>query len=211
MSKIALSNHNCGLCGETTCELFQTKVNLEEKDINDCPFMEKETKEKPDNMQDNSYIVDEYDLHGNPFDFILKAVSGEHSARKIIRPFRPDLIEKLHITRGSIVMGRPMGAGCPVTHILLVYEVDELAGVLYTWAVGPKYSRNKSVLDIKAYNMIGFEGIAVNIKNEPKIGKGAAFLPGFCMLRLVHHGLVNKVLKTGEGILVRIEDIHIAR
>jgi len=31
------------------------------------------------------------------------------------------------------------------------------------------------------------------------------------MLRLTHYGLVNKVLNTSEGLVVRIEDIHIAK
>ena len=59
--------------------------------------------------------------------------------------------------------------------------------------------------------MVGFEGIAENIINHPKVGKAAGFMPNFCMLRLTHYGLVNKVLNTSEGLVVRIEDIHIAK
>ena len=44
----------------------------------------------------------------NPYDFILKAIGNEISARKIVRPFRPDLIEKLDIKKGDIVVGRPI-------------------------------------------------------------------------------------------------------
>ncbi len=203
-------NRNCGLCGEPTCESLREKVQRLEKFKSICPFYRKERAETQNHVIETDVVYEKCDMHGTEYDFVLKAVAGEQSARKIIRPFRPDLVEKLNIVPGSVVMGRPMGAGCPVTHVLQVYQVDILAGVLYTWAVGPRLSRNASVVDISAYNMVGFEGIAVNIQSAPKIGKAASFLPGFCMIRLVHHGLVNKIINTAEGILVRVEGIHIA-
>lgn len=195
-------DRNCGLCGNQSCEEFRNSIKKGLKKENDCPFY----------MQDRNttIIKDNTDTHGNKYDFILKAIGDEISARKIVRPFRPDLIEKLDIKKDDIVVGRPMGAGCPVTHVLKVYEVDNLAGLLYTWVVGPAYSRGKEVKDISAYAMIGFEGIAENIVSHPKVGLAAGFMPNFCMLRLTHYGLVNKVLNTSEGIVVRIEDIHIA-
>ena len=151
------------------------------------------------------------DVHGTAFDFLLKPAKNEISARKIIRPFRTDLIERLSISKGDVVIGRPMGAGCPVTHVLEVYEVDEMTGVLYTWSVGPRLSREGDVKDIKAYAMIGFEGVAANVVKEPMIGKTALFMPSFCMIRLTHYGLINTILDTADGMFVRIEDIHIAR
>lgn len=195
------TDRNCGLCGHKSCEEFRLSVASGESSSL-CPFFNLAT--------DTGDISDNLDTYENRYDFLLNPIGDEPSARKIIRPFRTDLIEKLKIVPGDIVVARPMGAGCPVTHVLLVYEVDELAGLLYTFVVGPKYSRNKEVKDIKAYNMIGFEGIATNIINMPKVGKTAGFMPGFCMLRLTHYGLCNKVLNTSEGLLVRIEDIHIA-
>ena len=197
-------DRNCGLCGQKSCEEFRKLLTEGNKLETDCPFHNKDR---------NKIHIDEenVDTHGNKYDFLLKAIGEEPPARKIIRPFRVDLIEKLNIQKGDIVVARPMGAGCPVTHVLEVYEVDELAGLLYTWVVGPSYSRGKEVKDIKAYNMIGFEGIAENIIEHPMVGKTAGFLPNFCMLRLTHYGLVNKVLNTSEGLVVRIEDIHIAK
>lgn len=195
-------DRNCGLCGNQSCEEFRNSIKKGLKKENDCPFYMKD--------RNTTIIKDNTDTHGNKYDFILKAIGDEISARKIVRPFRPDLIEKLDIKKDDIVVGRPMGAGCPVTHVLKVYEVDNLAGLLYTWVVGPAYSRGKEVKDISAYAMIGFEGIAENIVNHPKVGLAAGFMPNFCMLRLTHYGLVNKVLNTSEGIVVRIEDIHIA-
>ncbi len=196
-------DRNCGLCGVESCAAFREAIKLEQKSEKDCPFYQDTVMEKSE--------YENRDTHGNIYDFMLSPIGKEPSARKIIRPFRVDLIEKLNIKKGDIVVGRPMGAGCPVTHVLQVYEVDELAGLLYTWAVGPMYARNQEVINIKAYAMVGFEGIAEHIKVHPKVGKTAGFMPGFCMLRLTHYGLVNKVLNTSEGLVVRVEDIHIAR
>lgn len=197
-------DRNCGLCGEESCDNFRQAIKDNKKQISDCPFY----KDEPaDDLNENKNL----DFHNNAFDFLLKPIGDEPSARKIIRPFRTDLIEKLNIQVGDIVIARPMGAGCPVTHVLKVYEIDDLAGLLYTWVVGPEFSRGKEVKDIRAYSMVGFEGIADNIMNYPKVGKTAGFMPNFCMLRLTHYGLVNKVLNTSEGLVVRIEDIHIAK
>ena len=197
-------DRNCGLCGAKTCDEFREYLKSGQKEEKECPFYSENTRVE---IEANNNL----DFHGNTYDFLLKPVNGEVSARKIIRPFRTDLIDKLEIKKGDIVVARPMGAGCPVTHVLEVYEVDELAGLLYTWVVGPQYSRNKEVKDIKAYSMVGFEGIADDISVYPKVGKTAGFMPNFCMLRLTHYGLVNKVLNTRDGLLVRIEDIHIAK
>lgn len=207
MKHLSLQEKNCGLCGENTCAEFYAKVKNGITNEADCPY----NKEKEEVGSKDDFLSD-VDIHGYKYDFMLMAVPGELSARKIIRPFRVDLIEKLNIQKGSIVMGRPMGAGCPVTHILEVYDVDELSGVLYTWAIGPLVSRdNDKVIDIKSYAMTGFEGIAKDIKVEPMIGKSAGFMPGFCMLRLTHYGLVNKLINTKDGLLTRLEDIHISR
>lgn len=204
---IELPMKNCGMCGDISCSMFQQSVQSGIKKYTDCPFVHNGDL----NNMDMSANFSETDLHGNVYDFLLTPANNEISARKIIRPFRADLIDKLAIVKGDYIMGRPMGAGCPVTHVLKVYNVDELSGVLYTWAVGPAFSRNGEVKDIRAYAMTGFEGIAKNIKVYPQIGKTAGFMPSFCMLRLTHYGLVNELLNTSEGLLIRIEDIHIAR
>lgn len=198
---------NCRLCGEGSCNDFIEGIIQERKSYTDCPFY---TKNETIIENENEANFDDKDFHDNQFDFLLKPVGDEISARKIIRPFRSDLIQYFSIKEGDIVMGRPMGAGCPVTHVLKVYHIDDMTGVLYTWSVGPKFAREGKVIDIKAYYMVGFEGIAANVVKEPKVGKTAGFLPSFCMLRLTHYGLVNMVMDTEEGLFVRVEDIHIA-
>lgn len=102
-----------------------------------------------------------------------------------------------------------MGAGCPIPHVLQVIEADHVTGLLYTWVVGPKYSRDNEVKDVTAYHMIGFEGMAVKINKEPALCSRATFLPGFCMMALNHTGLINMALKKTGGLHVRIEDIRI--
>lgn len=154
--------------------------------------------------------IEETDLHGARYDFVLNPIGDEWSARKIIQPFRPDLVEKLHIKEGDVVMGRPMGAGCPVTHVLYVYKADELSGLLYTWVVGPLQACEKDPIDIGNYFMIGFEGVISQVNVFPKIGKRSVFLTSQCMLRLNHSGLVNQISTLGDSnTYVRIESINI--
>lgn len=195
---------NCGLCGDITCSQFRESVNQGLKDFFDCSFNKKDSETSTSENENK-------DMYGTEYDFLLKPIGNEISARKIVKPFRTDLIDKLNIKKGCYITGRPVSAGCPVTHVLKVFDIDELSGLLYTWAVGPKYARENEVIDIKSYEMVGFEGIAESIKDRPEIGKTASFLPNFCMLQLTHFGLVNKILSTQEGLVVRIEDIHIAK
>ena len=197
---------NCGLCGCRTCEIFSILVGTKDKEYNDCPFYSKET---ASNGIEQEAIFPEQDVMGKDYDFILHPLPGEISARKIVLPFRGDLVEEMNIVPGDIVLGRPMGAGCPIPHVLQVIEAEPVTGLLYTWVVGPKYSRNKEVKDVVAYHMIGFEGIARNIRREPQFGKRHTFLPGFCMMSLNHTGLVNMILTKRAGLHIRIEDIII--
>ncbi len=197
---------NCGLCGESSCKEFLRGVNSGNKNFQDCPYYS-------DTLDDNNTALDaiypEHDILNHPYDFVLNPLPGEISARKIVLPFRGDIVEKMNIKEGEYVLGRPMGAGCPVPHVLRVIKAEPLTGLLYTWVVGPLYSREGKVKDVSAYHMIGFEGIAGNIKKEPEIGCRATFLPGFCMMNLNHTGLVNMALQKECGLHIRLEDIRI--
>lgn len=198
---------NCGLCGEGSCRNFLRQVNNRQKSYDDCPYyLENRTACHAD-LARAEYTG--FDILNNPYDFILAPLPGEISARKIVLPFRSDLVEKLSIMPGDYVLGRPMGAGCPIPHVLQVIKAEPLTGLLYTWVVGPKHSRDGRAKDVNAYHMIGFEGLAVNITKEPELGCRVTFLPGFCMMNLNHTGLVNMVLQKSQGLHVRIEDIRI--
>jgi uncharacterized Fe-S cluster-containing protein len=201
---------NCGLCGSDNCQEFVRAVLRKFKDYEECPFYRKED---PENNKSElmEAIYSGCDILGNRYDFLLEPLPGEISARKIVLPFRADLVEKLGIKAGDYVLGRPMGAGCPIPHVLEVIEADTISGILVTWVVGPQIAREQGgkVKNVQAYHMIGFEGIASRIAQEPALGTRATFLPGFCMMNLNHTGLVNMLLEKSSGLQVRIEDIRI--
>jgi uncharacterized Fe-S cluster-containing protein len=200
---------NCGLCGTPDCEHFLRAVSRHQKEYTDCPFYQVKPNPAPSKNDVNEAIYAQTDILGNPYDFVLTPLPGEVSARKIVLPFRSDLVEKLAIINGDFVLGRPMGAGCPIPHVLKVIAVDLATGLLDTWVVGPQYSRDREVKDVKAYHMIGFEGIAAQIRKSPGFGRRVTFLPGFCMMNLNHTGLVNLLLRQAAGWHIRLEDIRI--
>lgn len=196
---------NCGLCGARTCDEFLKMTKAGELSYRDCPFYSGET----ETGDDQTAINPEQDILGNTYDFVLDPLPGEPSARKIVLPFRPDLVEKWGIETGDIVVGRPMGAGCPVQHVLRVIEADPVTGLLTTHVVGPRFSRDAPCRDVRAYHMIGFEGIARVVRRRPTFGMRQRFLPGFCMMALAHTGVVNMVIERPEGLHVRVEDISL--
>lgn len=197
---------NCGLCGQKSCQDFLSAVINKEKHYQDCPFY-KVTNDQRKDINKGFYTG--IDILQHEYDFVLSPLPGEISARKIILPFRSDLVEKLQIQKGDYVIGRPMGAGCPIPHVLEVIEAESLTGLIYTWVVGPKFSREQEVKELKAYHMIGFEGLASKVIKEPIVGSRVTFLPGFCMMNLNHTGLLNMLFKKTSGFHVRIEDIRI--
>ncbi|PKM80722.1 MAG: Fe-S cluster protein [Firmicutes bacterium HGW-Firmicutes-14] len=199
---------NCGLCGADSCKSFLRMINASQKTYADCPYYDEQcSKSRPGSVSEALYSG--RDVLDHPYDFVLEPLPGEPSARKIVLPFRGDMVEKMQITKGDYVLGRPMGAGCPIPHVLQVIKAEEVTGLLYTWVVGPKFSRDRIVKDVIAYHMIGFEGIAAKIAREPAFGCRVNFLPGFCMMSLNHTGLVNMILEKNCGLHVRIEDIRI--
>lgn len=201
---------NCGRCGCPECSGFTELLNSGKKVLTDCPFYRPETEPHLRNIAGDAEYKDT-DIIGNSLDFILHALPGEPSARKVVQPFRPDLVEKWNIIPGDIVLGRPEGAGCPVQHVLSVIDADPVTGVLTTHVVSPLIARDPKtdVKDVKAYNMIAFEGIAETKRNPPVFGMRQRFLPGYCMMHLGHTGVVNMVLKKPSGIHIRVEDIII--
>jgi uncharacterized Fe-S cluster-containing protein len=176
-----------------------------EKRKKDCPF-------SGTTMQSPVLAGAEFsgtDVCGKPYDFVIGPLPGEPSARKIILPFRSDLVERWSIVPGDIVLGRPMGQGCPVQHVLRVLEANPVTGVLTCHTVGPHAAREGGAKDVQAYHVVGFEGIASVIKRPPEFGFRQPFLPSFCMMQIAHTGVVNMVLEKSTGLHVRVEDIRI--
>ncbi|MDR1405347.1 MAG: Fe-S cluster protein [Candidatus Methanoplasma sp.] len=197
---------NCGACGHSTCGDFTIAARSGIVGLEACPFFAVKNPVPEINMLQR---YSGSDVVGQKYSFVVQPLPGEPSARKIVLPFRPDLVDKWNIVKGDIVIGRPAGAGCPVQHVLRVLDADRDTGVITGHVVGPSYSRGKEVKDVKAYHMLGFEGKALPITEEPQFGKRFTFLPGLCMLDRAHTGLVNMVIKKPWGIQIRIEDIII--
>jgi len=197
---------DCGACGAPTCEAFIALVREGEKDLLDCVFYS--TDLAPSRFESETRHTGR-DILGAEYDFILEPLPGEVSARKIILPFRPDLVEKWEIVPGDIVVGRPAGAGCPVQHVLSVIRANPVTGLLTCLVVGPRASRGGGFKEIEAYHIVGFEGISRTVRREPTFGMRQRFLPGSCMMNLAHTGVVNMVLAQSSGLHVRVEDIRL--
>lgn len=219
---------DCGLCGARGCAEFSELLVTGGRAPADCVFYESSPSgaevvgaggggagggrtAKPQATADLATVDDRdlTDVLGNPWDFVLGPLPNEPSARKIVLPFRGDLVEKWGISRGDIVLGRPFGAGCPVQHVLQVIEADPITGVLETWSVGPAHARGLPVKDVGGYFMLGFAGLVTKQRRPPMFGVRHTFLPGFCMMHLNHTGVVNLLLKKEAGLQVRLEDIRI--
>lgn len=199
---------NCGACGYGTCDEFLSVVHLGTRKKEECPFS---STSFPENMCNpcSEIASGSVDILGIPFDFIIRPLPGEYSARKILLPFRPDLVERWDIKPGDLLTGRPMGAGCPVQHVLKVLSASRVSGVITTHVVGPLFSRGKEVKDLEAYHMIGFEGMADIVRAEPVMGKRMRFLPAYCMMNLGHTGVVNQIFSGSNGLHIRVEDVRI--
>ena len=197
---------DCGACGSPTCEAFLSRVRQGERELADCVFYR--TTAVSSRFEGEACHTGR-DILGAEYDFILDPLPGEVSARKIVLPFRPDLVEKWGITAGDIVVGRPAGAGCPVQHVLSVLHASPTSGLLTCLVVGPRASRGGGFKDVEAYHIIGFEGIARTVRREPVFGMRQRFLPGYCMMDLGHTGVVNMVLAQSGGLHVRVEDIRL--
>ena len=198
---------NCGACGYPSCGMFSAAMADGATGPEACPFYRPSS--SPVSGEAVPFNYSGVDVVGQRYDFVIRSLPGEPSARKIVLPFRPDMVERMDIQRGDIVTGRPAGAGCPVQHVIRVLDADWVTGVITGHVVGPAFSRNREVKDVREYHMLGFEGEAVPISSEPRFGVRHSFLPGFCMMDRAHTGLVNMVIRKPWGIHVRVEDVVI--
>ena len=196
---------DCGACGAKGCNDFLAMMGQGTKSPVDCPYYGPSAQTVVANISARAGT----DVCGREYDFIIGPLPGEPSARKIILPFRAELVERWEIVRGDIVIGRPMGQGCPVQHVLRVLKANPVTGVLTCHTVGPREARQCGGKDVQAYHVIGFEGMAEVVKRPPEFGFRQFFLPSFCMMQVAHTGVVNMVLEKTAGIQVRVEDIRI--
>ncbi|NLC91461.1 MAG: Fe-S cluster protein [Methanocorpusculum parvum] len=199
---------DCGACGAESCEAFMSQAASGLKNLAACPYYHEDVPKYTCRELATSYSGT--DVCNAPYDFVISALPNEPSARKILLPFRPDLVEREEIKKGDIVLGRPAGAGCPVQHVIRVIEADHITGLITGHVVGPAFSRdNTDIIDLKMYHMIGFEGVARVVARPPQFGVRHPFLPGFCMMDRTHTGIVNMILEKSYGLHVRVEGIVI--
>ena len=196
---------DCGACGAMSCSDFIVLLKKGIKSYEDCPFYGTSARAAVTDTPARAGA----DICGREYDFVIGPFPGEPSARKIIHPFRADLVERWNIVPGDIVLGRPMGQGCPVQHVLRVIDANPVTGVLTCHSIGPHAARQGGAKDVQAYHVIGFEGMADVVKRRPEFGFRQQFLPSFCMMQVAHTGVVNMVLEKSAGLQVRVEDIRI--
>lgn len=201
---------NCGACGCRTCGEYTARVSLGTLDPQACPFFT----ETPSESARDVPMVGRYsgtDILGQAYDFVMTAIPGEPSARKMVLPFRSDSVERMDIVPGDVVVGRPAGAGCPINHVMRVIDADPVTGVITGHVLGPALSRGHydEVKEVRMYHMLGFEGMAVPVTREPQFGMRQHFLPGFCMMDRAHTGLCNMVIRKPWGIHARVENVII--
>lgn len=199
-----LPGKNCGRCGAPTCEAFAGLVASGEADLARCIHVKRESK----CVDCRTAVYNPQDVVGQDYDFILLPLRDEVSCREILVPFNPALIRELDVKKGDIIIGRPMGQGCPVQHVMEVISADRF-GVITAWIVGPAFSRGREVKEVGPYNIIGFEGLTQTTSRAPAYGRRQPFLPGYCMMNLVHTGVVNFINETSAGTVIRVEDIII--
>ena len=209
-SKFIPPGRNCGACGCRTCDEYIARTSLGSLDYQACPFYSVPGK----TVRSDIPFVEKYsgiDVLGQPYDYVMTAMPGEPSARKIVLPFRSDSVERMEIVPGDVVVGRPAGAGCPIDHVMKVIDADPVTGVITGHVLGPALSRGhyEDVKEVKMYHMLGFEGRAIPITREPQFGVRQHFLPGFCMMDRAHTALCNMVIKKPWGIHARVENIII--
>ena len=96
---------------------------------------------------------DYVDSLGREYDFVLQHFPEDPGPREIILPHNPMLTREMNVTKGDVLIGRPLGmsCGCPITHCGEVTVVDPRTGVI-TWCVtGPLRPRAEGFKDIGYY------------------------------------------------------------
>ncbi|MDD4271703.1 MAG: (Fe-S)-binding protein [Patescibacteria group bacterium] len=207
---IKLPGLNCGLCGFRTCSEFQQIILKDDKEAKRCIHLGRvnrgEVKIDDDLSGPDADKLE--DSLGREFDFILEPFRDEEGGTlEFIHPLNNDAIKNLKLKKGDVIIGRPLAAGCPVTHCGRIIDIDS-SGIIKWSVIGPLVARNKPLVDIGSYAPVVFEGVVKQAKSELKVGMRYNFMPRHCMLQWRHSGLISFVSKAPNGSYkVRIEGI----
>jgi uncharacterized Fe-S cluster-containing protein len=145
------------------------------------------------------------------FDFYLEHFPEEPGPRETIIPHNPMITREMEITKGDLLIGRPLGmsCGCPITHCGVVMDVDHRTGVINWCVTGPLKVREHGFKDIGYYIAEAYDGLIRTARCDIRIGARYFFQPRMCMLQWRHSGLVNFVNKAKDGLQVRLEGLWI--
>jgi uncharacterized Fe-S cluster-containing protein len=221
---VSLPGLDCGLCGSRTCNDFAEKISKNPEERERCVHLIKSSSGSPATHDTGhcgscaSCVTGTpptkepwRDSLGREFDFILDMFPDEPGPRETIIPRNPMLTREMEITKGDILIGRPLGmsCGCPVTHCGVVTDVDPKTGVIVWCVTGPLGPRRNAFKDIGVYSAEAYEGRVHNSRTELKIGMRYFFMPHKCMLQWRHSGLINFIKKTKDCTSIRIEGLWI--
>lgn len=220
---------DCGLCGLPTCDAFAARLQDHPELLKRCLHLDRGTTmarpplpgvaptatTAPTGAAREAFPrvtgTQWHDSLGREFDFVLCHFPEEPGPREIIIPHNPMITREMEITRGDVLIGRPLGmsCGCPITHCGEVTDVDHRTGVI-TWCVtGPLRARNEGCKDIGYYIAEAYEGLVKEARCDLRIGMRYYFQPEMCMLQWRHSGLVNYLNRTDGALQVRVEGLWI--
>jgi len=198
---ITLPGKNCGNCGYSTCSDFYSAVLEHKEDISACIYLPKETI-----IEKKIEYVDNLDRE---IDFILDKFEDAEGPQETIHLFNSNRIKELDLKINEIIVGKPLGAGCPVTHCGKIKNIDYLSNVIDWEIIGPLQIRNMELKDIGCYVPVGFDGIVKDTKVELQIGKRYWWMPRHCMIQWRHSGIINYIEKYKENYKIRIEGVFL--
>jgi uncharacterized Fe-S cluster-containing protein len=205
--KIELPGLNCGACGFRHCDDLLAAAMADPDKLESCIHRHQPGVARIQNADASTHNWK--DAMGREFDFILDSFDANDGPRETIHLFNGQMIKNLNLKKGDIIIGRPMAAGCPVTHCGKIMEIDERSGLIDWCVVGPLAVRGKPLLDIGSYGPVAFDGLIKEAKTEPKIGMRYYWLPRSCMLQWRHCGIIAALAKTENGYKTRIEGVFL--
>lgn len=206
----SLPGLNCGSCGFKTCAEMSAELAINPESIKKCVNFKIQTGGLPEESVENFGVFGWKDIYGREYDFILDKFEGDEGPRETIHLFNFQVVKDNNLKVGDIIFGRPMAAGCPVTHCGKILKIDFLSGLIDWCVVGPLAARAGKAVDIGAYGPVGFDGIIKKTKIEPKIGMRYYWMPRSCMIQWRHCGLITSIARDSGGYYkVRIEGVYL--
>lgn len=200
---------NCGSCGFRSCADLLAAISEDSTKINNCIYRRKKSNILPHIKNDECPSHRWEDVLGREFDFILDPFEEDEGPRETIHLFNGHLIREKNLKKGDLIVGRPLAAGCPVTHCGKIISIDEKSNLIDWCVVGPLAVRGNSFIEIGSYGPVGFDGVVRETRVKLKIGERHFWMPRSCMIQWRHSGLITSLLKIEGGYKTRIEGVFL--